>query len=225
MSFILDALKKSETDRLRRDEPGYAHIPDKTQHKSASHWIWIVVVLIVINIAVLAVLFLKPGNAPESAATAMRSAPAPIASATSTAQAESAAVLAEASGDRAASRPAEPQAIQEITRSVPPVSQNPVINSQQNARPSATVAKKDSFDVTESFANFDDLRLQGLLNLPDLHLDIHVFSERPGDRFVFVNMSKYKEGAKLDEGPYVSEITPFGVVLEHRGLKFNLPRE
>jgi hypothetical protein len=38
-------------------------------------------------------------------------------------------------------------------------------------------------------------------------------------------MSKYKERATLDEGPVVREITPDGVVLEHLGMKFLLPRE
>jgi general secretion pathway protein B len=79
--------------------------------------------------------------------------------------------------------------------------------------------------VTESYATFNDLRVQGILSLPDLHLDIHVFSEQAENRFVFVNMSKYKEGAILDEGPAVAEILPEGVILKHRGMTFLLPRE
>ena len=67
--------------------------------------------------------------------------------------------------------------------------------------------------------------MQGLLQLPDLHLDIHVYSNIPEDRFVFVNMSKYKERGTLDEGPVVREITPDGVILEYLGTGFLLPRE
>jgi hypothetical protein len=58
-----------------------------------------------------------------------------------------------------------------------------------------------------------------------MHLDIHVYSSESEDRFVFVNMSKYKERATLDEGPVVREITPDGVILEYLGTKFLLPRE
>ncbi len=87
------------------------------------------------------------------------------------------------------------------------------------------VASRGSGEITESFATFSDLRVQGILKLADLHLDIHVYSEQPGNRFVFVNMSKYREGATLDEGPVVSEITPEGVILQHRGITFLLPRE
>ena len=45
------------------------------------------------------------------------------------------------------------------------------------------------------------------------------------DRFVFVNISKYKESATLDECPVVKAITPEGVILEYLGTGFLLPRE
>ena len=61
--------------------------------------------------------------------------------------------------------------------------------------------------------------------LPDLHLDIHVYSEKPADRFVLVNMRKYTEGQTLSEGPAVERITPEGVVLNNHGLRFLLPRQ
>ena len=62
-------------------------------------------------------------------------------------------------------------------------------------------------------------------NLPDLHLDIHVHSPVPTERFVFVNMRKYIEGQNLSEGPAVERITSEGVILNHRGLRFLLPRQ
>jgi general secretion pathway protein B len=80
-------------------------------------------------------------------------------------------------------------------------------------------------EVTESYVTFGNLRAQGLLDVPDLHLDIHVYSLLSPDRFVFVNMRKYKEKETLEEGPVVSQITPDGVILTHRGLTFLLPRE
>ena len=61
--------------------------------------------------------------------------------------------------------------------------------------------------------------------LPDLHLDIHVYSAKPADRFVFVNMRKYTEGQALKEGPTLERITPDGAVLNQRGLRFLLPRQ
>lgn len=61
--------------------------------------------------------------------------------------------------------------------------------------------------------------------MTDLHLDIHVFGDSPSDRFVFINMAKHRENSQLSSGPVVREITPDGVILEHEGTTFLLPRE
>jgi general secretion pathway protein B len=70
-----------------------------------------------------------------------------------------------------------------------------------------------------------ELRANGRLTIPDLHVDIHVYSEIPADRFVFINMTKHKEGSRLAEGPLVEEITADGVVMQHSGLAFFVPRD
>ncbi|NCF73179.1 MAG: GspB domain-containing protein [Gammaproteobacteria bacterium] len=75
------------------------------------------------------------------------------------------------------------------------------------------------------YPTIQEVRAAGSTDIPDLHLDIHVFSPEPEDRFVFINMSKLREGSQLDEGPVVAEITPNGVVLHHDGQHFLLPRE
>jgi general secretion pathway protein B len=215
MSFILDALKKSEAERLRQDTPGFADVPGSPQEKSAIHWIWIIVVLIGINIIVLVVMFMRPDRLQESVAgnPATESAseePSKFASAAS-----SPAIVAEANQTQ---RSAAEITADSFTPAVIDV-------APQSTVPVPAVASYQSPRITESYATFNDLRAQGLLQLPDMHLDIHVYSSDPKDRFVFVNMSKYKERATLDEGPVVMEITPEGVILEYRGTGFLLPRE
>jgi general secretion pathway protein B len=76
----------------------------------------------------------------------------------------------------------------------------------------------------EVLPTLDDLTASGT-TLPELHLDIHVSSANPAERFVFVNMRKYVEGQTLNEGPAVERITAEGVILNHRGLRFLLPRQ
>ena len=61
-------------------------------------------------------------------------------------------------------------------------------------------------------------------SLPDMKVDIHVYSNNPAERFVFINMRKYTEGQTLTEGPTVERITPEGAVLNSQGLRFLLPR-
>jgi len=79
--------------------------------------------------------------------------------------------------------------------------------------------------MSEELRTITELRADGSLQLPELHLDIHVYSEKPAERFVFINMGKYKEGDTLNEGPAVREIRPDGVVLDQSGTRFLMPRQ
>jgi general secretion pathway protein B len=79
-------------------------------------------------------------------------------------------------------------------------------------------------EQSEVLPTFQDLTASGT-NLPEMHLDIHVHSPNPAERFVFVNMRKYIEGQTLAEGPAIERITAEGVVLNHRGMRFLLPRQ
>ena len=213
MSFILDALKKSETERLRRDTPGFADLPDKPQEKSTSHWVWIVVALVVVNVSILAAIFFKPDRPQDTVATTPTAEPAievpPV---------EAPASLPEIVERTNPARKNAAMAPDPVTRAVIDI-------ATQDADRTPPVPRFSPPQVSESHATFNDLRAQGVLQIPDLHLDIHVYSIDPEDRFVFVNMSKYKERATLDEGPLVREITPDGVILEYRGTPFLLPRE
>ena len=93
--------------------------------------------------------------------------------------------------------------------------------------PAVTAEVRPNREPTTSAAlpTIHEVRANGAIVLPDLHLDIHVFSDIPEDRFVFINMSKVRENSRLAEGPVVEEITPEGVVLEYSGTSFLLPRE
>ncbi len=214
MSYILDALKKSEAERLRQDAPGFSNVPDSTQEKSASRWIWIAAVLIGINVTVLVVIFMKPDRVQDSLASSPAAESASVLPSKSASAAGLPQTLAEAEPTRS---PAAGMTTDYVSPAVTAADQHP--------EPVPAVASYESPLIIESYATFNDLRVQGLLQLPDLHLDIHVYSNMPEDRFVFVNMSKYKESATLDEGPVVKAITPEGVILEYLGTGFLLPRE
>lgn len=58
--------------------------------------------------------------------------------------------------------------------------------------------------------------------LPALTINVHAWTEQPGQRFILINMQRYNEGDRLREGPLVRQITQDGVVLEHRGEIFSL---
>ncbi|MGO9931357.1 MAG: general secretion pathway protein GspB, partial [Steroidobacteraceae bacterium] len=73
--------------------------------------------------------------------------------------------------------------------------------------------------------SISEINLTGAQSLPELHLDVHVYATKPADRFVYINMRKYHEGAALQEGPTIERIRRDGVVLQFQGLRFLLPRQ
>ena len=198
MSFILDALKKSEAERQRQKTPGIANVPDASSRKPSHKWIWIVAILLAINIAALfGVLYLANHEGQPAVVTT------PV-----------------APGNNEQSATSFSEIVREAKRSEP--ERQAAANTGDEAAPAATA---EASAVSESYATFDDLRTQGVLSLPDLHLDIHVYAGQPADRFVFINMTKYRENARLSEGPLVKQITADGVVLDYQGTDFLLPRE
>jgi general secretion pathway protein B len=89
----------------------------------------------------------------------------------------------------------------------------------------AAPPKQSRIIAGDELPTVEQLIGSGTLNIPMLNLDLHVYSERPAGRFVVINTRKYKEGARLSEGPTVESITINGVVLSSQGRRFTLPRK
>jgi general secretion pathway protein B len=77
MSFILDALKRSENERQRQTGPGLAAAPEGGTEQRRSPWLGVVVALLLVNLGVLGFLLSRPAATPESAASATAPAAAP----------------------------------------------------------------------------------------------------------------------------------------------------
>jgi general secretion pathway protein B len=240
MSFILDALKKSENERQRHIGPSLADVQVHRRERNRPWWVVAVAGLLVVNIGVLAAVLMR--GTPEAQPTL--SAPA-----ASVAQA----VQQPAIQARQASTPA-PRHEQRIevdpsVRSLAAEAGAPEpdaafaeeggfpsdLTATQGGAPlvrriepggasAGAVANAGAERSAEVLPTLDDLTASGTA-LPELHLDIHVHSGNAAERFVFVNMRKYVEGETLNEGPAVERITADGVVLNHRGLRFLLPRQ
>ena len=61
--------------------------------------------------------------------------------------------------------------------------------------------------------------------LSQYEINVHVYDNNPQNRFVLINMSKYKEGDRLPSGgPLIAAITPEGVVVDTGSGKALLER-
>lgn len=65
----------------------------------------------------------------------------------------------------------------------------------------------------------------GEFSVPDLHMDLHVYATDPAQRFVFINGRRLRHGDEFAGSLRVIEILADGVILEHDGRRFVLPRD
>jgi general secretion pathway protein B len=205
MSFILDALKKSETERQEQSAAEFSSVPASSGGANPLRWLWLLAALLLVNVAVLVGILMQPGDDPASRATTTRADDVAASEVAPPAVAET---TTQSFKDRVANAVNERPPVARVSQSSPP-------------EPPATTARPE----TSNAPTLDQLRLDGSLNLPELNLDIHVYSDDPAERFVFINMHKHREGARIEAGPEIREIRPDGVILEYQGQTFLLPRQ
>ena len=225
MSFILDALKKSETERQRQSVPGLMDARPGPRRRGLPIWAMALGVLLGINLLVLTYVLTK-----KSATTAQAARPAETAAVPEAADAptvsghfsplDTAPVYAPEIPVTPADGTAPAQSSPRRTTSAvgaavrPPHRADPVL-SDADANTQAG----------ELLPSISEISLGGAQALPELHLDVHVYATNPAERFVYINMRKYHEGGALQEGPTVERIRRDGVVLNYQGLRFILPRQ
>lgn len=219
MSFILDALRKSEHERQKQTGPNIAHpyvLAPRPRFGLSAPWTIGIAALLVINLAVVLTLTLRGDDKQtrtESASPPVRIS-APVAAAPLSPPATPAASTASST---AATQPQNPPA--PLAAPAPAPVPDPELMDTSPAQLEA--AQTD----TASLPTINELDLKGGPPLPELHLDIHVYAAKPEERFVFINMRKYQEGGATPEGIRVERITPEGAVLNRNGLRFMLPRQ
>jgi general secretion pathway protein B len=218
MSFILDALKKSETERQQQGPSDFANVPSGGESAGAPRWLWALGLLLAVNLAVLLVVLLRndtPALVP--APTQVSSTQQAPASGSSFSERIREARERESAGRTSEAATPEPAAEPGVEA---PAAAPAQPQSQSQARPQP----QPDFSLA-ALPTADELLANGQLQMADLHLDIHVYSTEPAERFVFINMVRHREKSRLAEGPIVQEITPEGVILNYRGTRFLLPRE
>ncbi len=241
MSFILDALKKSENDRQRQSAPALFEVKVAAPRRTFPLWAVGLGVLLGVNILVLLWFLLRQpepadSTAPVTAATdAGAQAPSSAAPpgmvtvpATSTyIPAGGAPPITIGAGSSTDSGVVAPS-------SAPPLAEEPVLSGQEPSvppdydvrdyRPAITPAQANAVAAARregSVPSRDEVLAQGT-QLPELRLDLHVYDADPAKRFVFINMRKLREGDSLPEGVRLDSITQTGARFSFRGTQFTL---
>jgi general secretion pathway protein B len=237
MSFILDALRKSEHERQRQTGPGITDIRGAAVARSGlPPWALILGALLLINVLVVVVLAVRGSSTEKSGAivSAPAGESAPVTSGAPAATVNVPAVAARISpsappgrapdvtlraqpSSSAGARTPAPEAPASTERA-----EEPVLRPAPKPEPAPT--REPSAESYATLPTYGDVRLQGA-SLPEMHIDLHVYAAKPSDRLVFINTRKYREGGQTPDGTTIERIIPDGVVLNHHGVRFLLPRQ
>jgi hypothetical protein len=228
MSFILEALKKSERKNRQGAAPGLEtiHEPLAGSGASRSKWVWLLLPALLLNGGLLLWLFgpwapqtfrnPPPGQAPAVLAQpAANQPPAPLVGG-------SAPALAPPGPTPAAAPvpPAPARRLEKLPREGQPVRPNPT--------PSAAAAP-----VSPASAPLPEQRIYALAELPlslrtsipELEMSLHAFNrDSSSASLVRINGQILREGALLADHLLLEKITAEGAVFSSAGYRFLAPR-
>ena len=188
MSYILDALKKSEAERSRGSVPPLL-IPAQTQFRS-SVAIWVLLGALIVNACLFAAWMFWPTAPlmPSPTAPAVASPPEST-----------------PANDRTASRvnPSPPQtAVQAV--------ENPPPRSYEVEKPGVETAPATHIDPIAGTTSED-------VPTPTYSFSTHVYATDPSMRAVTMGGRRFVEGDTIGPGVTIKEITESGVVLDING--------
>lgn len=220
MSIILDALRKSESDRLREAEAHHAGVPRVRPRARMPWWVWVVATLLLGNLALLG--WLLHGPVPRAPTNGIGPAAA-VRDLERVALAGRAVVGAVAARQAAEGAPRR-------TPDVPPT-QYPVRAPDEGA-PAATldaaaaaaIEAESAARVATPAAGSEDPPPTLPAGLGPLEVSLHYFDGPGGNSFLTINGHTARAGTVLPEGPIVEQVTPEGAILNYRGQRFLLPR-
>ncbi len=200
MSYILEALKKSEQERGHGTAPGIQtmHSSSLNYHREKrSRWPWILVVAVMLNFAALLYFIFH------------RQAPAPLI--------EVDKVSATSTSPPAANVHRETFTQTHTMVATPPASVEP------EPTPAAKVEPRPVESVPASFRAVDISELPAEIRqqIPAMDFSAHVYSSNPQQRSVVINGRFMEEGEKLNDDFVLTEITSTGVIMDFRGYLFS----
>lgn len=211
MSYILDALKKSEQERGHGSVPGVQTIHSSSinyHHDKKSTWPLLLVALVLINITVLVYFILTKDQTQTVAATQQ--------------QPDNNSVIASTQYSD------DPNTLQE--RSVNPVA---VTDTRQDTIPTLAANNYDEESVdlpimktrqTERSAEIVelyDIPLNVRQHIPAMEFSAHVYSTNAAQRSIVINGRFMEEGDPVTSDLILNEITSDGAIFDFQGYRFN----
>lgn len=215
MSYILDALRKSETERRQGKAPDLGqqvqliHRPKK---RRTSPVVWVALALMV-NAGVLAVVFWPERTTPELEATQV-----PASDATSPVRAAKPEPKPDPMPVQEPDVAQQPERVAEPV--IEPVRERPTIITP-SLRPERSMPAVSQSGVRPRVPHLVELPLSFQKSIPDLMFNSHIYSTDPYASRVMINGHYLSQGESFS-GITVEEVTENGVVLSKQGRTFRV---
>ena len=196
MSYILDALNKSEQEKTETKTPGLNTVHQRVERpdsRTPQRWQIIVGVILTLNVAALAAWYFTSGDAAD---TEMTVQPPPRSSLPAITENTPA-----ASQSQSVERQRPTVVRQETARDTRQVQQAMPIQ-----RASATVSRTVTVDASTRLAA--------------IRFSSHIFAADQALRMVVVDGQRMKEGDTLSGGIRLEQITEDGVIFQHDGTRY-----
>lgn len=223
MSFILDALRKSEHERQRSATPGIAQVPFGATRRDLPTWAIALIVVLALAVLALGGAWLR-SEWSSGASEARERAPteAPLAPETTRAPTAERAVVREAPPRSLGAQ----SSVRNAAASPSPARASTPASRERTEEPAApaVVAPAEPRKTEPVLPSAAALEAEGIV-VPPLQLQLLAYYDSPADRYVFINGAKYVEGATLAEGPKVVSIGTSGAVLSYLGHRFLLSQQ
>lgn len=225
MSYILDALRKSERDRRQSEAISLGEFVQDSPSTASGGTAWLVAGSLLVLAVVVAGVYWYLGRADGPAAVPP--------------------VAAVVSAPVEPPAPPVPAAPPVTTESPPPLRSNPMTitgegstrDLAEQARTSAskppslpqrapviTALPKAGVPAADAVKFLRAMPPDFQKSLPELTVNIHVYSPAEAERILYINNEPYRAGQKIRDDLLVEEIVPDGVVINHQGRRFKLPR-
>ena len=194
MSYILDALNKSEQEKTETKTPGLNTVHQRVERpdsRTPQRWQIIVGVILTLNVAALAAWYFTSGDAADTEMTV---------------------------------QPPPRSSLPAITENTPAASQSverqrPTVVRQETARDTRQV--QQAMPIQRASATVSrTVTVDASTRLAAIRFSSHIFAADQALRMVVVDGQRMKEGDTLSGGIRLEQITEDGVIFQHNGTRY-----
>lgn len=228
MSYILDALRKSEQER----QPGTPARPGGPVHNvslpSRGGWLLVIGIILLLILLAAAVVFWhstvkRISSEAAVAATSPTEAPPAAPPATEPAAVIPPPVMAVKRESPVRDLAEQTQVPVSITSKKPRTAPRRKVAAIEQ-RPSSQADGPAVLLETDNTPLLQQMPPEMQRAIPPMAVTIHVYTPQASQRILFINNREYHQGSLIEGGARVEAIVPDGAILSYQGERFKLPR-